>query len=86
MLACMWPLRSPSAGDAITAEDSHRFLLRFMERFPAYRHRDLFLSGESYAGHYVPMLAQSILRVRGRMVKGGRGARSRRDKKKRKGN
>lgn len=59
------PLPPPlPPGDALTAEDSHRFLLGFLERFPAYRHRDLFLAGESYAGHYIPKLSQSILRVR----------------------
>lgn len=31
-----------------------------MERFPQYKHRDFYLSGESYAGHYVPQLANKI--------------------------
>jgi len=34
----------------------------WLEAFPEYKGRDLFLVGESYAGVYVPMLAQQILR------------------------
>lgn len=49
-------------GDARTADDSLEFLLRFFKRFPQYAHRPLHLSGESYAGHYIPNLAQRILR------------------------
>ncbi|GAB2279919.1 Serine carboxypeptidase-like 25 [Dionaea muscipula] len=48
-------------GDHRTARDSLEFLLRWMMRFPRYRHRDLYLSGESYAGHYVPQLAREII-------------------------
>ncbi|KAL0340267.1 UNVERIFIED_CONTAM: Serine carboxypeptidase 24 [Sesamum radiatum] len=31
-----------------------------MSRFPQYKYRDFYISGESYAGHYVPQLAQQI--------------------------
>lgn len=37
------------------------FLINWMERFPEYKHRDFYITGESYAGHYVPQLAQLIL-------------------------
>ncbi|CAM8973403.1 hypothetical protein QQ045_030789 [Rhodiola kirilowii] len=49
-------------GDIRTAQDSLEFLLQWMNRFPRYRTRDVYLTGESYAGHYVPQLARQILR------------------------
>ncbi|XP_057976815.1 serine carboxypeptidase-like 40 [Malania oleifera] len=49
------------SGDRKTAEDNYIFLLNWLERFPEYRNRDFFISGESYAGHYVPQLAHTIL-------------------------
>nr|XP_043631807.1 serine carboxypeptidase-like 27 [Erigeron canadensis] len=47
-------------GDAKTAEDSYEFLINWFERFPQYKHRDFYIAGESYAGHYVPQLSQII--------------------------
>ncbi|KAK6946142.1 Peptidase S10, serine carboxypeptidase [Dillenia turbinata] len=49
------------SGDKRTAQDSYTFLVNWLERFPEYKTRDFFLTGESYAGHYVPQLAQLIL-------------------------
>lgn len=48
-------------GDKRTAEDSYTFLINWLERFPQYKSRDFFITGESYAGHYVPQLAYTIL-------------------------
>ncbi|XP_015972453.1 serine carboxypeptidase 1 isoform X1 [Arachis duranensis] len=48
-------------GDSITALDSYTFLVKWLERFPHYKTRDFFITGESYAGHYVPQLAHTIL-------------------------
>ncbi|CAK9172924.1 unnamed protein product [Ilex paraguariensis] len=48
-------------GDRQTAADSFTFILNWLERFPEYKTRDFFIAGESYAGHYVPQLAQLIL-------------------------
>ncbi|KAM0021042.1 putative carboxypeptidase D [Helianthus debilis subsp. tardiflorus] len=42
--------------------DALQFLLNWLERFPAYKGRDFYLTGESYAGHYVPQLSQAIVR------------------------
>ncbi|KAK1555214.1 hypothetical protein Q3G72_023482 [Acer saccharum] len=50
-----------NTGDKSTAEDSYTFLVNWLERFPQYKTRDFFLTGESYAGHYVPQLAYTIL-------------------------
>ncbi|KAL5713043.1 hypothetical protein ACHQM5_015158 [Ranunculus cassubicifolius] len=49
------------SGDKMTAEDNYVFLVNWLERFPEYKGRDFYLSGESYAGHYVPQLAHTIL-------------------------
>ncbi|KAL6316075.1 hypothetical protein AAG906_015582 [Vitis piasezkii] len=48
-------------GDKKTAEDSYTFLINWLERFPQYKTRDFFITGESYSGHYVPQLAYTIL-------------------------
>ncbi|XVE70009.1 hypothetical protein DITRI_Ditri10aG0037400 [Diplodiscus trichospermus] len=50
-----------SSGDIRTAQDSYTFLVNWLERFPEYKNREFFITGESYAGHYVPQLAQIIL-------------------------
>ncbi|XP_026408231.1 serine carboxypeptidase-like 34 [Papaver somniferum] len=47
-------------GDSVTAKDSYTFLLKWFERFPHFKSHDFFLAGESYAGHYVPQLAERI--------------------------
>ncbi|XP_020588235.1 serine carboxypeptidase-like 42 [Phalaenopsis equestris] len=50
-----------TTGDASTANDMHIFLMRWFEKFPEFKTRDLFLTGESYAGHYIPQLALVLL-------------------------
>ncbi|KAL1300507.1 hypothetical protein HN51_045154 [Arachis hypogaea] len=47
--------------DKKTAADNYVFLVNWLERFPEYKKRDFFIAGESYAGHYVPELAHTIL-------------------------
>ncbi|XP_024959842.1 serine carboxypeptidase-like 40 [Cynara cardunculus var. scolymus] len=49
------------AGDKNTADDAYIFLVNWLERFPQYKTRDFYITGESYAGHYVPQLAYTIL-------------------------
>ncbi|XP_071722248.1 serine carboxypeptidase-like 27 [Rutidosis leptorrhynchoides] len=49
-----------TAGDQRTAEDAYTFLVNWFERFPQYKHRDFYIAGESYAGHYVPQLSQIV--------------------------
>ncbi|KAM3336997.1 serine carboxypeptidase 24 isoform X1 [Capsicum galapagoense] len=48
------------SGDKRTAQDALIFLTRWMSRFPQYKYRDFYIAGESYAGHYVPQLAEGI--------------------------
>ncbi|GLT71297.1 hypothetical protein SLA2020_433280 [Shorea laevis] len=50
-----------NVNDEITAQDSLIFLQRWFLKFPEYQKRDFFIGGESYAGHYVPQLAQLIV-------------------------
>ncbi|XP_042034096.1 serine carboxypeptidase-like 42 [Salvia splendens] len=50
-----------NCGDASTAMDMHMFMMEWYKKFPAFRTRDLFLTGESYAGHYIPQLAIALL-------------------------
>lgn len=50
-----------NVGDKRTAQDSYKFLINWLERFPQCKTRDFFITGESYAGHYVPQLASTIL-------------------------
>uniref|UniRef100_M8CAV7 Carboxypeptidase n=1 Tax=Aegilops tauschii TaxID=37682 RepID=M8CAV7_AEGTA len=49
------------SGDERTADDAYVFLVKWLERFPEYKDRAFYISGESYAGHYVPELAATIL-------------------------
>ncbi|KAL6655439.1 hypothetical protein ACP70R_006265 [Stipagrostis hirtigluma subsp. patula] len=49
------------SGDSKTAEDAYIFLVNWFDRFPEYKTRAFYISGESYAGHYVPQLAATIL-------------------------
>jgi carboxypeptidase C (cathepsin A) len=48
-------------GDAQTALDNYNLIQAFMERFPEYRANDLYISSESYGGHYIPTLAKQIV-------------------------
>ncbi|VYS52271.1 unnamed protein product [Arabidopsis thaliana] len=50
-----------NTGDKSTVNDMLVFLLRWFNKFPELKSRDLFLTGESYAGHYIPQLADVIL-------------------------
>lgn len=47
-------------GDTITAKDSYTFLVNWFKRFPQYKSHEFYISGESYAGHYVPQLSEVI--------------------------
>ncbi|XP_059630560.1 serine carboxypeptidase-like 42 [Cornus florida] len=50
-----------TCGDASSAMDLHIFMMKWYDKFPAFKSRDLFLTGESYAGHYIPQLAVALL-------------------------
>ncbi|XP_023536321.1 serine carboxypeptidase-like 42 [Cucurbita pepo subsp. pepo] len=48
-------------GDASAARDMHMFMMNWYEKFPLFKARALYLTGESYAGHYIPQLAIALL-------------------------
>ncbi|KAE9612495.1 hypothetical protein Lal_00033256 [Lupinus albus] len=50
--------------DEITAKDNLVFLKHWFTKFPEYTNNDFFITGESYAGHYVPQLAQLIVQTK----------------------
>lgn len=39
----------------------HEFLTKFVEKFPKLKNRDFHLTGESYAGHYIPAIGHHLL-------------------------
>ncbi|KAL7181656.1 hypothetical protein ACSBR1_040532 [Camellia fascicularis] len=47
--------------DTQTAQDNLQFIINWFKEFPSYRDSDLYLTGESYAGHYIPQLAALLL-------------------------
>eukprot|EP01035_Chromulina_nebulosa_P024704 gene24704-32179_t len=50
-----------SWNDTSTAEVTYFAIKSWLQRFPQYRKTDMFLTGESYAGVYVPMIVKQIL-------------------------
>jgi carboxypeptidase C (cathepsin A) len=48
-------------GDAGTALDNYNLIQAFLARFPEFASSDLYISSESYGGHYMPTLAKQIV-------------------------
>ncbi|RWR76410.1 serine carboxypeptidase-like protein 33 [Cinnamomum micranthum f. kanehirae] len=46
--------------DVFVADDAYNFLVNWLKRFPQYQAHDFYIAGESYAGHYVPQLAELV--------------------------
>ncbi|CAM9473164.1 unnamed protein product [Ectocarpus sp. 13 AM-2016] len=49
-------------GDDKTAVDNYWLVQGWLDRFPRYRSNDFHISSESYGGHYMPQLAEEILK------------------------
>jgi carboxypeptidase C (cathepsin A) len=59
---CVDPESSCSSNDTSAALDAHEALVGFFTRFPHYKQSKFFLTGESYAGIYIPMLLDEMYR------------------------
>eukprot|EP00831_Metopus_contortus_P049143 TRINITY_DN4043_c0_g1_i4.p3 TRINITY_DN4043_c0_g1~~TRINITY_DN4043_c0_g1_i4.p3 ORF type:complete len:191 (+),score=41.52 TRINITY_DN4043_c0_g1_i4:35-607(+) len=48
--------------EGCVADDLYTFLVAFYSRYPEYKKRNLYISGVSYGGHYVPAIAGKFQR------------------------
>ncbi|CAM9525399.1 unnamed protein product [Ectocarpus fasciculatus] len=55
------PTEDYKMDDQETAEDNYDLIQAFMARFPEYSKNKLYISSESYGGHYMPTLAKQIV-------------------------
>ncbi|KAM0853645.1 hypothetical protein ACQ4PT_050941 [Festuca glaucescens] len=51
-----------TTGDMKTAADAHTFLLKWFELYPELQSNPFYISGESYAGIYIPTLADEVVK------------------------
>ncbi|XP_020245075.1 serine carboxypeptidase-like 45 [Asparagus officinalis] len=47
--------------DKMTGRDNLVFACHWLKKFPQYKYRDLYISRESYAGQYIPQLANLMV-------------------------
>ncbi|KFK33957.1 hypothetical protein AALP_AA5G083800 [Arabis alpina] len=45
----------------MTTNNNYVFLVNWLERFPEYKGREVYLTGQSFAGHSIPQLAQMVM-------------------------
>lgn len=50
-----------TTSDALTAKDNLKAVLEFFKKFPEYKSIDFYIAGESWAGIYIPTLANEII-------------------------
>eukprot|EP01126_Amoeba_proteus_P015877 TRINITY_DN1721_c0_g1_i2.p1 TRINITY_DN1721_c0_g1~~TRINITY_DN1721_c0_g1_i2.p1 ORF type:complete len:438 (+),score=58.94 TRINITY_DN1721_c0_g1_i2:322-1635(+) len=50
-----------NTGDNRTANDNYHFLQLWLTSYPKFRSNDFYITGESYAGVYIPWLAQRVV-------------------------
>ncbi|GMI65549.1 serine carboxypeptidase-like 41 [Hibiscus trionum] len=51
-------------GDDSTTKLLVTFMQKWYEKYPSFKSRDLYLTGSSYAGHFVPNLANALLELK----------------------
>ena len=54
--------------DQVAAEDNLKALIDFFKKFPTMKNKDFYISGESYGGIYVPILAYKIIEYNKKVV------------------
>ncbi|EQC37133.1 hypothetical protein SDRG_05360 [Saprolegnia diclina VS20] len=54
-------LNATEYNDDVTADRAYEFLEQFIAAYPEYRHRPFYVTGESYAGRYVPFLLHKMV-------------------------
>jgi len=47
--------------ETMVAAEMYAFMQGFLTKYPQYRQRDFFITGESYAGHYIPAMGANIV-------------------------
>jgi len=47
--------------DQSTADGNHEFLDKWINQYSQYKNRPFVIAGESYAGHYIPELANELI-------------------------
>lgn len=47
--------------EKMVAQNFYRFLLKFYSKYPQFKNTPLYITGESYAGHYIPAIADFIV-------------------------
>lgn len=57
-------------GDNQTSADLYAFIQGFLQRYPSYQEKNLWIAGESYGGHYVPQTAWEFVTQNDRVVAG----------------
>jgi len=53
--------KCPLYNDTVAADDNYEFLQRFFTAYPEFSTNEFYITGESYAGVYVPMMADRVL-------------------------
>eukprot|EP01090_Pellita_catalonica_P023366 TRINITY_DN9582_c0_g1_i1.p2 TRINITY_DN9582_c0_g1~~TRINITY_DN9582_c0_g1_i1.p2 ORF type:complete len:419 (-),score=66.22 TRINITY_DN9582_c0_g1_i1:61-1317(-) len=48
--------------ETMVAEEMYTFLQGFLDRYPQYRDRDFYITGESFAGHFIPAISAKIVK------------------------
>lgn len=54
--------RNYVTNEKIVAQDMREFLEKFVELYPTLKNKPFYVTGESYAGHYIPSVAHELLR------------------------